>query len=80
MQICSLAHNVTEIEDCTGTRILISYHTPVAILHPDGLLERTLRRHSVTTQRHINSWKKQIVFTMEHNKPQEHFDTYLAAL
>jgi len=80
MQVFTVGTNVTELEDATGTRILISYKTPVAILHVDGLLERTLTRHSITTSRHINDWKKKIVFTVEHHKPQAYFDSYLELL
>lgn len=80
MLIRTLANNVTELTDATGTRILVSYRTAVAVLHPDGLYERTLLKHSVTTQRHINTWEKRIRFETKHHKPQGYFDAYLTAL
>ena len=45
---------VLERED--GTKILLSYNTIVASIHPDGTILRHWGGYSATTMRHINSF------------------------
>lgn len=48
--------NMTEVALLDGTRILVSYRTPVAAWIPGKGFVRTSTRHSSTTSRHINAW------------------------
>ncbi|MCK4870778.1 MAG: hypothetical protein KAS93_06685 [Gammaproteobacteria bacterium] len=55
MKVRNIANNQTEISLLDGTKILISYETPVAALR-DGSYYRTKKQWSATTTKHINKW------------------------
>ena len=54
MKINNIGSNMCEVTTRYAT-ILFSYKTPVAMFS-NGVLFVTERKHSVTTQRHINKW------------------------
>ena len=65
MQLKKLGPNMTEIEIRSGTRILYSYETPVAVhvgrdgepgSKPAGEWLKTAKYHSRTTAQHIAAW------------------------
>lgn len=81
MRVKKLGDNVTEVEDTyTGNKILISYNTPVAIAHIDGMVEVPLKHISNTTSKHINKWLKDQMVIVTHHKPIHYFAKYLEAL
>ena len=55
MKVKSLGKNKTEIET-DNKIILVSYSTPVAAWIEDRGYYRTVKYHSITTDRHINEW------------------------
>lgn len=69
--------NMSEIE-VGGSRILISYDTPVAAITPDGKGEKTDKKWSVTTSGHINKWFAANGITESEAKPQEYFDNLMS--
>ena len=42
----------------TGAKTLYSYGTPVASINSDGTFDRLWRGYSVTTMKHINSFRE----------------------
>lgn len=53
------ARIVTDME--TGTRVLLSYDTPVAFVK-DGVLYETTTKWSVTTKRHLSKWRSELEY------------------
>jgi len=74
MQVKSLAANQTEITLRHGTRVLVSYETPVAAQLFNGTYCRTDHKWSVTTTRHINKW---LNGANAETRPQTFFDNLL---
>jgi hypothetical protein len=56
LKINNIGPNQTELYRTSGTRILISYSTPVAAVLNSGRRIKTSTKYSNTTTRHINSW------------------------
>jgi len=71
MFLSNLGSNKTQITLDDGTKVLFSYHTPVATWK-DGAFYRTSKKWSNTTTRHINSWVH-----LATEKPQEYFDNLI---
>jgi hypothetical protein len=81
MKIQRIADNVTEVTDTyTGNKVLISYNTPVAIAHIDGMVEVPIKHISNTTSKHINAWLKAQNVVELHHKPIHYFAKYMGAL
>ncbi len=57
MKMTRISANVRELLTADGTRILISYSTPVAMLLPNGILLETSKKWSSSTARQISKWK-----------------------
>lgn len=71
MFLSNLGSNKTQITLEDGTKVLFSYHTPVAVWK-DGAFYKTSKKWSNTTSRHINSWVH-----LATEKPQEYFDNLI---
>jgi len=71
MFLSNLGSNKTQITLEDGTKVLFSYHTPVACWR-DGAFFKTSKKWSDTTTRHINSWVH-----LATEKPQEYFDNLI---
>lgn len=56
MHIKPIGSNQTEISFNDGTRVLVSYSTPVAAFIPGKGYVKTSKRYSNTTTKHINKW------------------------
>ncbi len=56
MKIQQIGSNQTELTMNSGTAVLFSYNTPVAVRFPNGQHWKTKQKWSVTTSRHINKW------------------------
>lgn len=67
MFLSNLGSNKTQITLEDGTKVLFSYHTPVAAWI-NGAFFKTSKKWSNTTTRHINSWTH-----LATEKPQEYF-------
>tara|TARA_R110002020_G_scaffold141155_4_gene312800 strand:- start:515 stop:802 length:288 start_codon:yes stop_codon:yes gene_type:complete len=63
MKLKSISNNETEITTETGTRILFSYETPVAVINSQGDCFTTEKKYSNTTTRHINKWVNGLNYT-----------------
>ena len=74
MQLRPIAANQTELTLSDGTQVFFSYRTPVAALTDNGY-ERTSKKWSVTTSRHINKWLDGV---LAKEQPQEYFDSLCA--
>ena len=76
MQLKRLGSNQTEVSLNNGTKVFISYDTPVAAQLPDYEYVRTATKWSVTTSRHINKWLEGVIAT---EVPQETLDNLVVA-
>jgi hypothetical protein len=56
MQIRAIGSNQTEAETSDGTRVLVSYATPVAAYIVGRGYVRSSEHYSKTTTGHINKW------------------------
>lgn len=56
MNLTKIGANMLETVKADGTRILVSYVTPVAAFVPGTGYLRTETKWSQTTTRHINKW------------------------
>lgn len=56
MEVRAIGSNQTEVETSDGTRILVSYSTPVAAYIAGRGYVRTSEHYSKTTTSHINKW------------------------
>lgn len=75
MTIKSIGSNQVEVTLSSGTRVLVSYETPVACYHAKlGQYLRTDKQHSQTTSRHINKW---LSGAEAETRPQAYFDTLI---
>lgn len=81
MKLNNLASNMTELELNDGSRILLSYKTPVAHYKPSEFLRRTSKKWSVTTSKHIGKWDiarwSDIPFS---EMPQDYFDNLVEGI
>jgi hypothetical protein len=62
MKLHCIGKNETEITTETGTKILFSYETAVAVINKSGCFV-TDEKYSKTTTKHLNKW----VGDLEHN-------------
>ena len=73
-RLCKLYSCNAEILECTGTLVLVSYGTPIALLTADdGTLYDCLRvvyGYTATSSQHIYKFKKWLA---ENNYPVQHF-------
>ena len=56
MEVRAIGSNQTEVETSDGTRVLVSYNTPVAAYIVGRGYVRTSEHYSKTTTAHINKW------------------------
>ena len=56
MKLKKIAANQTQIDLSSGTQVLFSYETPVAARMADGRINRTCKKYSATTTKHLNKW------------------------
>lgn len=56
MKLKQIGSNQTELQFSCGSRVLVSYETPVAAYLPEIGYVRTDTKFSSTTSRHINKW------------------------
>jgi hypothetical protein len=67
--IRKIGSNMREVECRNGTKILVSYETPVAA-RIEGQWFKTEKRWSLTTSRHISKWLCGVV---AEKRPQAYF-------
>jgi hypothetical protein len=80
MKVKSIRSNQTEIVKNNGSRLLVSYETPVAYwCAPENRLYITDKKWSVTTSKHINKWKQQFSAT-EKRVDQAALDNYMSRM
>ena len=65
MKISNVGSNMTELSTNSGAVILFSYSTPVAAMLPSGQYDKTDKKYSATTTRHVNKWLQGVSANVE---------------